>query len=107
MKHKTTQALSSNVCIRSLLSPGVGFKADIEARITKPFQIQPTVKCTALVQTCGIAPGQSSSDEPLTETRMLIFYSWKDMELRNPEQTVEEDHPSADGLENFLHGGLL
>lgn len=29
------------------------------------------------------------------------------MELRNPEQTVEEDHPSADGLENFLHGWLL
>lgn len=29
------------------------------------------------------------------------------MELRNPEQTVEEDHPSAEGLENFLRGWLL
>lgn len=100
-------SLFSNVCVRSLLSPGVGFKADIKARITKGFQIQPTVRSTVLVQTCGIASGQSSCDEPLTEMWMLICYSWKGMELRNPEQTVEEDHPSADGLENFLHGWLL
>lgn len=57
----------SNGCVRSTLSPGVGFKADIKARITKPFQIQPTVRYGVLVQTCGIASGQSSGDEPLTE----------------------------------------
>lgn len=50
-----------------MLSPGVEFKADIKARITKPFQIQPTVRYGVLVQTCGIASGQSSGDEPLTE----------------------------------------
>lgn len=97
----------ANVCVRSALSPVVGFRADIKTRITKRFQIQPAVRYPVLVQTCGIASGQSSCDEPLTETRMLICYSWKGMELRNPEQTVEEDHPSAEGLENFLHGWLL
>lgn len=29
------------------------------------------------------------------------------MALKNPEQTAEEDHPSADGLENTLGGWLL
>ncbi len=61
----------------------------------RPLQTQSSVKHTVLVQTCGIASRQSGSDKSLTETWMLICYHWKGMELRNIEQTVEEDHPSG------------
>lgn len=57
----------SNGCVRSPLSPGVGFKANIKGIITKPFQIQQTVRYGMLVPTCGIASGQRSCDEALTE----------------------------------------
>lgn len=53
-------SLFPNGGVRSPLPPGVGFKADIEARITKAFQIQPTVRHAVLVQTCGVASGRSS-----------------------------------------------
>ena len=65
---------------------------------SKPLQTQPSVKHTALVQACGIAPRQSGSDKPLTGTLMLICYHWKGMGLRNTVQTVAEDHPSGNTL---------
>ncbi len=89
-----TQALSqhcvSGYCFHHVLSSRL-----IVRLYSKPLQTQSYVKHTVLVQTCGIASRQSGSDKSLTETWMLICHHWKGMELRNTEQTVQEDHPSA------------
>lgn len=89
------------VYVGSLLSPGVDFKAKKSrlSRIAKPFYIQPSVKHTMLVQTCGLASRQSGSDKPLTETWMPICYNWKGMKLRNTEQTAEQGPPIWNYLE--------
>lgn len=99
-----TQALSqqcvSGYCFHHVLSSRL-----IAGLYRKPRQTQPSVKHIVLVQTCGIAPRQSGSDKPLKETWMLISYRWKGMELRNTEQTAEEDHPSGNTWKTLFMAG--